>query len=89
VVPAPAATEPGPPALDLRYIGFVGPRNGEVAVMRHREDGLLVGEKGEVIRERFRILRIGHTYLEMGYVAFDGSQPLPLGGGTSGAGGRS
>jgi hypothetical protein len=83
------AAKPKPPEITLSYVGYVGPMDGRVAVLLDPEGEIVVGKEGEVVREHFRILRIGYTYLEMGYVAFDGSQPLPLGDGAQGGRGRS
>jgi len=77
--------KPKPPEIRLSYMGYVGPMDGRVAVLLDTEGDIVVAKEGEVVEEHFRVLRIGYSYLEMGYVNFDGSKPLPLGGG----GGRS
>jgi hypothetical protein len=75
---------PKPPEIRLSYMGYVGPLKERVAVLLDPEGEILVAKEGEVVEEHFRVLRIGYSYLEMGYVNFDGSKPLPLGGGESG-----
>jgi len=73
--------KPKPPEIRLSYMGYVGPMEGRVAVLLDQEGDILVAKEGEVVEEHFRVLRIGYSYLEMGYVNFEGSKPLPLGGG--------
>lgn len=80
-----APAVPQPPEIRLTYVGFIGPQDERVAVMLDPEGELVVGKEGEVIQDEFRILRIGYTFLEMGYVKFEGSKPLPL---ESSGGGR-
>lgn len=79
-----AVSVPQPPEIRLNYVGYVGPRDGRVAVLLDPDGNIVVGKEGEVVQEEFRILRIGYSYLEMGYVDFEGSKPLPLNGGGQG-----
>jgi hypothetical protein len=63
----PPPPPPTPPQITLRYLGYLGPKDGRIAVF---EDGneLLVARKGEVVKEQFRVLDVKWETVVMGYV---------------------
>lgn len=57
---------PAPPPINLRYVGYLGPKNDKVAVF---EDGdeIVVAKKGEVVKGQFRVVEIRYETVVMGY----------------------
>ena len=85
------AYRPQPPAINLTYLGFLGPKDNRIAVF---EDGqeMLLAKKGEVVKQQFRVVDFGFETVVMGYVdeRFRGeTQELPQQAGAAGAAGRS
>jgi hypothetical protein len=63
----PPPPPPTPPQITLRYLGYLGPKDGRIAVF---EDGneMLVARKGEIVKEQFRVLDVKWDTVVMGYV---------------------
>jgi hypothetical protein len=72
--------KPQPPEIGFTYIGYMGPREDRVAVLLDRENRVHVVKEGEIVGQRFRVVHIGYSYLEMGWTEFEGSRPIPLRG---------
>lgn len=64
--PARAAT-PQPPRIPFQYIGFMGPKNGKIAVFSEGEE-ILVAQAGDLVREQFRVVEFKYEAVVMGYV---------------------
>ncbi len=80
--PAPPPPKPRAPAITMKYYGFVsnsGQRNAaRKGFFLDGEEIIVVGE-GEIIKSRYRVLRIGLTSAEMQDTQFaDDRQQLPL-----------
>jgi hypothetical protein len=60
-------SEAQPPAINLTYLGFLGPKDKPIAVF---EDGkeMLLARRGDVLRQQFRLVDFGHRTVLMGYV---------------------
>ncbi len=58
---------PAPPPIDLRYLGYLGPKDDRIAVF---EDGknLLVARKGEVVKDQFRVVEVKWETVVLGFV---------------------
>ena len=79
--PAPPQPKPRAPAITMKYYGFVSNSGRSVNRKGFFLDGeeiIVVGE-GEVIKSRYKVLRIGLTSAEMQDIEFaDDRQQLPL-----------
>ncbi len=80
--PAPPPPRPKAPAITMKYYGFVGGSNARAAQRRgfflDGEEIIVAGE-GELIKNRYKVLRIGLTSAEMQDTQFaDDRQQLPL-----------
>jgi hypothetical protein len=58
--------KPPPPPINLKYVGFVGPKDDKVAVFEDGDD-LVVAKKGEVVKGQFRVVDIKFEAVVMGY----------------------
>ena len=60
---------PGPPPapeVPFKFIGYLGPAEGKIAVLVDGEDFYL-GREGEPLGEDFRIVEIGYEWVRIGY----------------------
>jgi hypothetical protein len=62
-----APTGPTPPAINFTYLGYLGPKNGKIAVF---EDGnqVMLARTGDVVKDQFRVVEFGFEAVVMGYV---------------------
>ncbi|SRR5713226_5156050 len=90
VVEAPKAASgvpqgpPPPPAIPLKFIGFVADPSGQspkIAVLSDSVGHVFQGTEGNIIEGRYRILRIGAESIEMAYVDGTGRRTIRLTGG--------
>jgi hypothetical protein len=60
-------TGPKPPAINFTYLGYLGPKNGKIAVF---EDGnqVMLARAGDVVKDQFRVVEFGFEAVVMGYV---------------------
>lgn len=65
--PRPDDTTPKPPAINLTYLGYLGPKDNKIAVFEDGQD-LLLARAGETVREQFRVVDFGYETIVMGYV---------------------
>jgi hypothetical protein len=63
----PPPPPPMPPAITMRYLGYLGPKEGRIAVF---EDGgeMLVARKGEVVKGQFKVVDVKWDTVVMGFV---------------------
>jgi hypothetical protein len=63
----PPPPPPTPPAINLRYLGYLGPKDNRIAVF---EDGkeLVVARKGEVVKDQFKVVDVKWDTVVMGFV---------------------
>lgn len=66
VVPPPPP-KPMPPAVTLRYSGYLGSEHDKMAVLYSGED-MLLARSGDVVEKQFKILDIGYDWVKIGYV---------------------
>jgi len=66
VVPPPPP-KPMPPAITLRYSGYLGAEHDKMAVLYSGED-MLLARSGDVVEKQFKILDIGYDWVKIGYV---------------------
>ena len=79
-LPPPPPPRPVPPAINYKFIGYIGPPEHKIAVLHDGTD-LLFARQGEVIGQSFRILEIGYESIKIGYTdpQFKGEfQTLPM-----------
>ena len=65
--PPPPPPKPTPPAVTLRYTGFLGSTQNRMAVFYSGED-MILGRVGDVVDRQFKILEIGYDWVKIGYV---------------------
>jgi hypothetical protein len=82
--PAPVAVAPTPPPvtpLTIKYIGaFEGRRGLKVAVLMTDRKEVLTGQAGEVVANRYRIVRIGLESVDVQEVGSEQVRRIPLKG---------
>jgi hypothetical protein len=80
-VEATYAPPPGPPPLNLKYLGSVENRAGvKVAVLMTDRKEVLTGQMGEMVANRYRIARIGLESVDLEDVGSGQSRRIPLRG---------
>jgi hypothetical protein len=63
----PPPPKPMPPAVTLRYSGYLGSERDKMAVLYSGED-MLLARSGDVVEKQFKILDIGYDWVKIGYV---------------------
>lgn len=79
-LPPPPPPRPQPPAINYKFIGYVGPPEHKIAVLHDGTDFLFV-RKGDVVGKDFRVLEIGYESIKFGFTdpQFKGeSQTIPM-----------
>jgi hypothetical protein len=66
-VAPPPPPKPVPPAITLRYSGYLGSDQDKMAVLVNGEDMLLV-RSGDIVEKQFKVLDIGYDWVKIGYV---------------------
>ncbi|MCI0407294.1 MAG: hypothetical protein L0191_01810 [Acidobacteria bacterium] len=66
-VAPPPPPKPMPPAITLRYSGYLGAERDKMAVLYSGED-MLLARAGDVVERQFRVLDIGYDWVKIGYV---------------------
>ena len=80
-IEAVATPPPGPPPLNLKYLGSVENRAGvKVAVLMTDRKEVLTGQMGEMVANRYRIARIGLESVDLEDVGSGQSRRIPLRG---------
>ena len=64
--PPPPPPKPVPPAINYKFIGYVGPSESKIAVLHDGTDMIFV-RQGEKIGGQFKILEIGYESIKFGY----------------------
>jgi len=66
--PPPTATPtPAPPEITFKCIGTFGPKDNPIAVLV-LGDKIVNARAGDVVFDRFQVLRVGHESVDVGYV---------------------
>lgn len=69
---------PQPPPIDLRFFGFASrPGEPKRVFLKQGEDTFIAGE-GDIVDRRYRIIRIGPTFVEVEDVLNNNRQSIPL-----------
>jgi hypothetical protein len=63
----PPPPKPTPPAITLRYSGFLGSSRNRMAVLYSGED-IVLARVGDTVNKEFKILDIGYDWVKIGYV---------------------
>lgn len=66
-VTPPPPPKPVPPAITLRYSGYLGSEQNKMAVLYNGED-MLLARSGDVLEKQFKVLDIGYDWVKIGYV---------------------
>ena len=69
-----------PPPLNIKYIGAVERRGVKVAMLMTERSEVLTGQVGEVVGNRFRIVKIGLESVDIQEVGSDQVRRIPLKG---------
>ena len=80
---APTGPPPPPPLapISLKFIGIMGPTNGEkIAILSDGRNAPFYGKEGAIIEGRYRILKIGVESVELAYADGRGRQTIRLTG---------
>lgn len=78
--PPPPPPRPQPPAINYKFIGYIGPPDRKIAVLHDGTD-LVFARQGDTVGKGFRILEIGYESIKFGYTdaQFRGEyQTLPM-----------
>ena len=59
--------EPRPPTPDFKYLGFLGPKDGKIAVFDGGEE-LMLAQIGDVVESQFRVVSFGYETVTLGFV---------------------
>jgi len=65
--PPPPPPRPAPPAITLRYSGFLGSNENRMAVLYSGED-LILARLGDTVDKQFKVLDIGYDWVKIGYL---------------------
>jgi len=81
-VPTPVVPTPTPlPPLTVRYVGAIEDKRGlKVAVFLTDKEEVLTGQAGQLVGNRFRIVRIGLESVDIQEVGSDQTRRIPLAG---------
>src|SRR5579863_8035186 len=70
---------PPPPAITLKYYGYTAQRaDGRKRAFFLDGDDIFVAAEGDLIKKRYKVVRIGVTSVEVEDTHFNHTQPLPL-----------
>ncbi len=77
--PAPAAPPPPPPRIALKFYGYTmpAPQGAKRAFFLDGEE-ILIGAEGEVLKKRYRVVKIGVNSVVMEDLQYKSEQTLPL-----------
>lgn len=82
--PVPVIAPPTPtplPPLNIRYVGILEDKRGlKVAVFLTEREEVLTGQAGQLIGNRFRIVRIGLESVDIQEAGSEHTRRIPLGG---------
>jgi hypothetical protein len=72
-----AAAKPTPPPVDVKYLGYLGPRDRQIAVLVD-EEGIYNAMAGEIVKGKFRVDEIGLETVVLSFVGFPDAEPARL-----------
>jgi hypothetical protein len=58
--------KPTPPPIPFKFVGVLGPSNAKIVIFAD-EGEFLLAKEGEPVKEQFRIMKISHETLQMGF----------------------
>jgi hypothetical protein len=77
--PAPPPPPPPPPRISLKFYGFTMPApQGAKRAFFLDGDEILIGAEGDVLKKRYRVVKIGVNSVVMEDLQFKSEQTLPL-----------
>jgi hypothetical protein len=84
--PAPEPIGPGPPAIDVFYIGSFGRVDNPIAVFIDADKSIFNALEGDLVKNKFEVQNIGYESVDLLFVGFPDEQPvrLAIGGRPSG-----
>ena len=85
--PAPEPLGPGPPPVDVFYIGSFGPSDSPIAVFIDADKSIFNALKGDLVKDKFEVQNIGYESVDLLFVDFPDERPvrLAIGGRPSGS----
>ncbi|MGB8887067.1 MAG: hypothetical protein WCC87_10115 [Candidatus Korobacteraceae bacterium] len=78
VTPQGPPPPPPPPPIDLKFYGFVGPKNGNKRIFLLKGDDIFLAKEGDIVDRRYKIMHIGASSVEVQDVLTNNTQTLPL-----------
>jgi hypothetical protein len=77
--PPPVPVKPGPPPINLKYFGYTALRQGGGKRAFFIDgDEILIGTEGELVKRRYRVIRIGVNSVEVEDTQTNNTQTLKL-----------
>ena len=77
--PPPAPVKPAPPAINLKYFGYTALRQGGGKRAFFIDgDEILIGTEGDLVKKRYRVVRIGVNSVVVEDTQFNNTQTLTL-----------
>ncbi len=77
--PAPVVVKPPPSPIPLKFYGFLAsPRGGPERGFFLDGDEIVIGTRGELLRGKYKVVRVGRTSAEVEDVPNNNKQTLPL-----------
>lgn len=67
LLPPPPPPPPTPPSINFQYLGYLGPKDGKIAVFMDGQD-MVLARVGEVLKREFKVVDIKYDTVVMGYV---------------------
>jgi len=80
ITPVTVPTPPPPPPVNVKYIGAVERKGVKVAMLMTDRSEILTGQAGEVVGNRFRIVKIGLESVDIQEVGSEQVRRIPLKG---------
>jgi len=55
-----------PPEIHFKYVGYLGPKDGKIAVFADGDD-MILARAGDIVKDEFRVLEFRYESILMGY----------------------
>ncbi len=55
-----------PPEIHFKYVGYLGPKDGKIAVFADGDD-MILARAGDIVKDEFKVLEFRYESILMGY----------------------
>jgi hypothetical protein len=76
--PPPPTGPPGPPPINLKFVGFASGAGEPTKVFLTQGDDVFVAAQGEIVNRRYKVMRINPNSVEIEDVLGNNRQTIPL-----------